>query len=224
MILTTRPIDAWPGTLRRDFDRTAGPFTAAHSSTLNDLDRELEALRATNPVLQMAITERDCRLDGQIRADARPTHPGVILAFDSIHGPLQYATDAFRSSDGWRAGRLAGWQQNLRAIARGLEALRSVDRYGISSSGEQYTGWKALGAGIPMPAAQMTTTDAAEFLIEHGEWRQVERRATVGEFLDCPEAWPAYYREAAKRLHPDAGGDSDAFRRLGEARDVLAGR
>src|SRR5690606_5164123 len=90
--------------------------------------------------------EDDIRLDGLPRANARPGHQGVVLAFDSKYGPLKYATDTFDR-----------WQDNLRAIALGLESLRRVDRYGITKRGEQYTGWRQLPAGgesePPMGAA-----------------------------------------------------------------------
>ncbi len=40
------------------------------------------------------------------------------------------------------------WQHNVRSIALGLEALRAVDRYGISRRGQQYAGFRAaLTAG-----------------------------------------------------------------------------
>lgn len=39
------------------------------------------------------------------------------------------------------------WQDNLRAIALGLDALRRVQRYGIVKEDEQYTGWKQLTGG-----------------------------------------------------------------------------
>lgn len=46
------------------------------------------------------------------------------------------------------------WQINLRAIALGLEALRKLDRYGITSRGEQYTGWRAIEA---TPSSEFAT-------------------------------------------------------------------
>lgn len=45
---------------------------------------------------------------------------------------LVYATDACQF-----------WQHNVRSIALGLEALRAVDRFGISRRGEQYAGFRA---------------------------------------------------------------------------------
>ena len=85
-----------------------------------------------------------------------PKGPAVIIAFESKHGPLKYATDVF---DHWHA--------NLRAIALGLEALRKVERYGITQRGEQYTGFRTWNSGIEMPAAQMTELEALEFLRIH---------------------------------------------------------
>lgn len=210
MNVTFRPIDVWPGELRRA--RSNSPFKAGYQDTLQLLDRELVHLRAKNIVIQLALTETEIRLDGLPRADARPVHPGVVLAFDSIHGPLKYATDVYEGST-WN--RQVGWQANLRAIALGLEALRRVDRYGITKRGEQYTGWKALGAGIAMPATTGfdTLEGAIAFLHEHAgdtEWD-----------YDDPAGVARAYRTAARQLHPDAGGDPDLFKRLGEAKRML---
>lgn len=223
MRLVHRPIEVWPGEPTPAHKRQRSPFTTRDTSsewswrrkdvplsdTLELLDRELRALGVRDEaVLQVAVRERDLRLDGQLRADARPEHPGIILNFKSRHGELSYACDTFTT-----------WQANLRAIAKGLEALRLVDRYGIGQ-GRQYTGYRAIGAGTPMPAAAMTVEDAARFLIEHGEWGDVS--ATVDEILDAgSDVRAAYFREAAKKLHPDAGGNPELFKRLVEARDLL---
>jgi len=208
--VTFRPIDTWPGELRRS--RATSPFKAGYQDTLHLLDRELVHLRAKNIVIQLAVSEDQIRLDGMPRADARPSHPGVILAFDSMHGPLKYSTDVYENAN-W--ARQVGWQANLRAIALGLEALRKVDRYGITKRGEQYTGWKALGGGVAMPAASgfASIEDAIAFLHEHApgvEWD-----------YDQPDQVVRAYRAAALTLHPDVGGDPEQFKRLGEARRML---
>jgi hypothetical protein len=110
--LQFRPIDEWPG--GKIAPRPA-PFRASYGKTLSLLERELDQLHARNIILQVALDERDIRLDGQPRARARARHPGVILAVDSKYGPLKYATAEFTT-----------WDDNLRAIALGLEALRKV--------------------------------------------------------------------------------------------------
>lgn len=211
MRLIARPIDQWPDTLLGEAGRSYSRFGASWSDTADLLKREVELLGGHEVVLQMAITESDCRNDGWIRATARPAHPGVIVSFDSKHGPLRYWTDEF--TDGGR-GHLNGWQSNVRAVALGLEALRKVDRYGIARSGEQYRGWNALPAGTAMPAA-LTVESAIAFLHEHApgvEWD-----------WDQPDQVRRAYRAAALRLHPDKGGDPADFRRLQGAAELLLG-
>jgi hypothetical protein len=113
--------------------------------------------------------------------------------------------------EGQLRNTLPGWQMNARAIALGLEALRKVDRYGITKRGEQYTGWSALPPATPMGAAKMTADDALEFLRASADWN-------AGPDSDEPEQIDRAYRAAAKRLHPDAGGSTKDFQKLQEAR------
>lgn len=213
--LTYRPIEHWPGDLTKD--RKPTPFRSKFNDTLALLSSEIEHLGAHSVVLQLALEDAEIRRDGTPRANSHPRHPGVIVAFETKkHGPMQFATDVF---DGYWSGQ-TGWHANLRAIALGLQALRAVDRYGITRRGEQYTGWQALPPGISMPPARMSVEDAAQFLIDHGEWGG--EKATVPDLLaGGPEAIVAYYREAAKRLHPDVGGDTERFKRLQDAKQVL---
>lgn len=225
MRLVVRPIDVWPGTLTPEGKRQYAQFSASWSDTVDLLEREAKHLGVRDDVvLQLAVTERDCRLDGWIRADARPTHPGAIVSMETRHGPLRYSTDLFTGSGhGYSYGRrtLPGWQANVRAIALGLEALRKVDRYGIAKGGEQYVGYRQLGAGTPMgPAGSLTVEQAAVLLCdataeEVGEDpRDVDRVISVATAL---------WRDAAKKHHPDVGGDPEYFRRLTEAKDLLVG-
>jgi hypothetical protein len=207
-------ISLWPGVLTKRRERSR--FQSTWTATVDLLDRELGMISARKVVCEMAISYTDLRNDGKIRASARPEHPGVILSFETKYGPLRYACDRFDD-----------WQDNVRAIALGLEALRKLDRYGITTRGEQYTGWKALPSGIEMPERQMTTEEAAAFLIEYGEVPMAETPATVEDLFDCletpggREVIAGYYRRAAKRLHPDSGGDDTLFRRLTEAKELL---
>lgn len=136
-----RPIVLWPEAETRTRQRS--PFSSSYTATKDLLYREIRALGATSAVLQLAVTEQDIRLDGDLRANARPTHPGVIVSFESRHGSLRYACDTYLS-----------WQDNVRAIALTLEKLRAVDRYGAAKGGEQYTGWKALPSGNGAPSAE----------------------------------------------------------------------
>lgn len=199
MNITYRPIDVWPGeqTKNRQWSRFDTPW----NQTLELLDRELRHLGAKNVIFQIALREEDFRrTDGQPRANANAAHPRVILAFDSKFGPLKYSTDTY-----------ADFQANVRAIAVSLEALRKVDRHGVSKRGEQYTGWKALP---PSTQPAMSTEGAARFL---ERWGDVPHEAILAN----PASLHGAYRNATKRLHPDAGGDTEKFQMLQEAKRVL---
>ena len=108
-------------------------FKAKWDSTLELLGRETDLLDASVVVLQLDVIEGDIRRDGMLRASAKVGFPGVRVSFDSKHGPLTYATDRYEQL---YSDDMPGWQANVRAVALALEALRAVDRYGISSSGE----------------------------------------------------------------------------------------
>ena len=186
------PID-WRGP--RTVKRKPSPFRASWSQTVALLHRELVHLGATDILLQLAVRDRDIRLDGWVRANASPSDPGVVLTFESRdYGALSYPCDRFTS-----------WQDNVRAIALALEALRKVDRYGVTRRGEQYRGWKALPPGrgtIPVqtPLAAVNTLAGRAGLT-----------VMAGEVLASPAMGRALYRAAARAAHPDKGGSREAW-------------
>lgn len=199
--IITRPLEPWHDPITTD--RPRSPFSAHWTDTLDLLSRETAALGATLVVLQIDITEADLRRDGLIRAGARIAFPGVRVAFESNRGPLMFATDTYPH-----------WQANVRAVALGLEALRRVDRYGITRKGEQYVGWQALPSGANV---RMTREEAAAFLAEAQDaW-------AAADLLADTEAVKRAYRTAAKRHHSDVGGNDPLFARITAARDVLLG-
>jgi hypothetical protein len=150
-------------------------------------------------------------LDPLLRARARVDFPGAKVSFQSDHGPLTYATDAY---DQLYTGSMPGWQANVRAIALSLQALRAVDRYGVTGSGEQYRGWTAIGAA---PAEKTLTIDAAvQILAPH--WP-----GPASDLRTSEAAVTAAFRAGARVHHPDAGGTAAAFRLISSARDVLLG-
>jgi hypothetical protein len=195
-----RPLAAWPDPVTRD--RQRGPFSAPWAKTLALLGRETEYLGAQIVVLQVDAPAGQIRNDGMLYARARVDFPGVRIAFNSVHGPLTYATD-----------RYDHWQNNVRAVALGLEALRAVDRYGITKRGEQYRGW----TGIAAEPAAMTPERAAEFIAE-----QSGRRWPARSILTDPDVLGQAYRAAARNHHPDAGGVAAEFDRLTKARDLIS--
>jgi hypothetical protein len=200
--MTFRPIDKWPSKLTPDWERRRAPFKAKWMDTVGLLERELRMLDAEHTVVQVALDESQIRLDGRPRAAAVASHPGVIIAFDSKHGPLQYSTDKYES-----------WQENIRAIALALESLRRVDRYGVSKQGEQYKGWR-----------QLTQTTGPHFAGkgEAAEWlADIIGYYDASDILDFDDRARDAYISAAKKLHPDAGGSEGEFRKLVLAKEVL---
>lgn len=200
--IVTRPLGPWLDPVTPD--RPRSPFKAAWADTLDLLSRETWMLGATLVVLQIDVTEADLRRDGLIRANARVAFPGIRVAFESRRGPLTFATDMYPD-----------WQSNIRAAALGLEALRRLDRYGITKRGEQYVGWQALPSGANV---RMTPEEAAAFLAEaQDEW-------PADALLVNSEAVRRAYRAAAKRHHSDVGGNDALFAPITAARDVLLTR
>ena len=151
MAHTFRPLPTWPheetkprrhaqfkSPGRMDPDRGYIPGTRVDwNQTLRELEYEVWALGGEDILIGVGLAESDIRLDGLPRANARPvSHPGVEISFDSRYGRLTYATDVFHD-----------WRDNVRAIAKGLEALRAVDRWGVAKRGQQYAGFALLSAG-----------------------------------------------------------------------------
>lgn len=117
-------------------ERIAGRRIGYHQ-TLRELEYEIDHLDGGDVVIGVGLSEADIRLDGAPRANARPmAHPGVEVSFDSRYGRLSYATDVF-----------VDWRDNVRAVTKGLEALRAVERWGVSKRGQQYAGFALLTAG-----------------------------------------------------------------------------
>ena len=123
------------------------------------------------------------RIDGEPRSGQRtPAAPGVAVYFVRKGKPLAFACDQHPKPE-----------QNLRAIVQHLEAMRGMDRWGVGSLDQAFTGYQALPEdSSPEP------------------WWSV-----LG-FSEQPHAGSGFadvlrsaYRAAAQRAHPDKGG-SDA--------------
>lgn len=196
-----RPLVDWSGP-RTDAGarRSRYAFKAGWSSTEELLERELFYLDARDVVLQVAVRDSDLRVDGTLRANARqPSDPGVRLIATTRHGDLSWQTDV-----------CAFWQHNVRSIALGLEALRAVDRYGISQRGQQYRGWREIEAG----SGHTTEAEACQVL-----WAWSGVKVTPGE---SEQSLRARWREARAASHPDRnGGNSTGWHAVEDAARTL---
>ncbi|WP_193613129.1 molecular chaperone DnaJ [Nocardioides lijunqiniae] len=207
MRYTVRPLSdrTWLGTMGKEATR----FGAKWGSTLELLDREVGALQGRDVVLEIDVAETDLKLNGELRANARLTSSAVVLAFESKHGPMQYRCDRFYTN--W-AHQGPEWQHNVRAIALTLEALRAVDRYGATETGQQYAGFKALPAGHAMPASHMTRDEALLTLHRHSNAYDTD-------------PIEVHHKRARAAVHPDRlGGDRTLWDQVEQAAGVLGVR
>lgn len=209
MRYTVRPISdrTWLGSMGKEATR----FKSKWGSTLELLDREVGALKGRDVVIEIDVTESDLKLNGELRANAKPSSSAVVLAFESKHGPLMYRCDRFYTP---YYGQGPEWQHNLRAIALTLEALRAVDRYGATETGQQYAGFKALPGGRAMPASHMTTVEACRILSELSG-----TPITPGE---SEQSVRARLRTARAAAHPDRNnGNRELWDQVEQASVVL---
>jgi hypothetical protein len=198
------PIQKWskkptPSYSRRD------RFSAPWSKTLDLLERELVKLRAKEIVIEAFFHPSDIRNDGWPRSNARASQPGVILRFTTKKGIMEFACDRF-----------ADWQQNLRAIALGLEKLRMIDEYGIIEVEEQqYTGWLKLPAASATDEAQQL----ALILCKYAATDETKAKTVVVDQKMFESVW----REAVRRTHPDQNPERSGadFNNVIQARDRL---
>lgn len=166
------------------------------------LTSEIEKLDAHGAIAVRVDVERGgIRRDGMLRAAAKVRFPGVVVSFESRFGPLSYATDAYDH-----------WQANVRAIALSLRALRAVDRYGVSRSGEQYVGWRALEAS-PIGVFFDSASDALFWL--RTEACLIYGKMTVVDTFSVKNL----VRAVSKTVHPDVNnGNREKWDRLEEAK------
>lgn len=186
MRATFRPLPAWP---YPEQPHRPATFKVTYARTLQDLEREIEHLGGSELMIGLVTDESQIRIDGFMRSDAKVRHSGVEVSFEVPDGRrLTFHTDV-------HSGYTNSWQDNLRAIALGLEALRAVQRYGITTGlGEQYAGFAALTAGGPD--------------LEKGR-KLVERAGGI--------------RQALMAHHPDRGGDARDFADVQAYRDSVGG-
>ncbi len=185
---TFRPLTQWPPGPRTG-TKKSGQFKATWLQTLDLLEYELGKLRARDVVIQIEDPEgiKGIRNDGSIRIVSTKFYrnlSGIVLSFESPKGNISMPCD-----------RYDYWQDNLRAIALSLEALRAVDRYGVTKGNEQYRGWAKLEA----PSNGMDRSKALEVIA-----------SILGVPREAVNTNPAaFIKEARIRYHPDSTTDKD---------------
>jgi len=157
------------------------------ADALGRLQDELDRVGARQPIVSSNL---ETRLDGLPRSgQAEPCDPGVALYFQLGGQPHCMPCDTY--------DRVA---DNIAAIAKHIEATRAIDRFGVASVKEMFTGFQAL----PAPGARRP-------------WREV---LLFGPEMLRPnrDMVEKRFRELAKERHPDAGGSADAMSELNAAK------
>lgn len=167
----------WPRTNNRDHSRFR---TATFSKARAEIFAELERMGATDEILS---TDIPLKKDGQPYAVYRLDDPGVAVYFKYKGRPMVFACDKF-----------LGIEENMWAIAKTINAIRGIERWGASEMMERaFTGFEAL----PEPES----------------WR------TVLGHHDTVEGVEKAYRLQMKHSHPDVGGSNEMVHTLNKARD-----
>jgi hypothetical protein len=152
------------------------------------LQTELDRLGVSYITLS---TNVELRLDGLPRSDrADPTDPGAAVYFTLKGKQTVLACD--------RWDRVA---DNIIALAKHIEALRGMDRWGVGTAEQAFAGYQALPAAI--------------------DWRDV-----LGFDMDAhpdPAEIHRAFRRKSKAAHPDIGGSRAAWDRLQAAYDAAMG-
>lgn len=165
---------------------TYGGFAYKKSLTIADalrrLQDEIDRIGARDFVLSSNLRRN---LDGSPKSgQAEPEDPGVVLYFTLKGKPICMPCDTYRRA-----------ADNIAAIAKHIEATRAIERYGVASIAEMFSGFTALPApkspweilGVP-PGSDADTIRGA-------------------------------HRRKATTVHPDTGGSTAAMAELNAARD-----
>lgn len=182
---------AWPLGYKRTTYRQNSPFRQSLDRSQRALHDEVRRMGGTNLVIS---TDLPVRNDGGIYAaylDKLIPDPGVAVYFKYKGKEVVMCCDRYRRV----------WE-NIYALAKGIEALRGMERWGVSEFLDRaFTGFTAL------PPA-------------YGE---VVRQKNWWEILLCSQhdtdaVVKDSYRMLAKKYHPDSpSGDTVRFQELNAA-------
>ena len=209
-----KPITEWIGTETKYPKRSQ--FKQTYANTKKILEFELDKLGAleSSLLIEMFINDGDLRNDGELRANARPYRQGVRLSFTRISRRLRNQTTGDIRNEtqtlSYPCDAFDDWQDNLRAIALSLEALRKVERYGVFK-------YEDMVSRLALPAAADNSREQNAYLF-------------LAKYSGCTLseiAKDAAYRRKAfvrclQKLHPDnPRGDNELFLKLYEIKNFL---
>lgn len=175
----------WPAGYQRSRSRSRARFKTSFARSRDGLINELRLIGASYPVISSNIP---LRKDGLPYAGVSSPHdPGVACYF------LWKGQQKVLASDRW--DRV---EDNLHAIELAVQAIRGLDRWGVSQMLDRaFAGFTAL------PAPQGSS-----------DWWQVLDVSRTCSIDDVEKA----YRKQIMKAHPDQGGSHEAVLRVNSAR------
>lgn len=194
---------SWPAGRARTsyFQREHAKFDVSFARARDNIVREVALLAGGRygPDPQIVIsTNIALRRDGLPLANQRqPEDPGVAVYFLYKKRQMSFACD-----------RWLKIEHNMQAIAKTIEALRGIARWGTGDMLEAaFTGFAAL----PPPSSGNTAAAPGA----RRSWRDV-----FGTGVTNRAQLQDVYRRLAAAYHPDRGGDPAKMAELNTARDA----
>lgn len=181
---------AWPQGRPRTEKRLIGysRFDITPDRAQREMRIEIQRMKGKDIIIS---TNLRVRQDGGIYATDLgkvPNDAGVAVYFDRKGDRVCFSCDQY----------LRVWE-NMRAIGKTIEALRSIERWGASEMLDRaFVGFTAL----PSPEAAK-------------HWRVI--LGVKSDASPSLDRLKSRYKELAKKRHPDQGGTNDQFQELQRA-------
>lgn len=198
---------------RTDWQGKPYKITRKASLTIEQAQRrlsdELARLGAKSVVISSDLR---LRLDGLPYSQQRePADPGVAVYFQLLGKPHCLSCDAWdRAAD------------NLAAIAKHIDAMRGMERWGVADIATLFAGFKALPAATVTEWRPRTAEEAAEWVA-----RTAKMASTISgnaaSVLSSKDVFDSMYRIIAKSSHPDTNGGKETveWRVLQAAKELI---
>jgi hypothetical protein len=176
---------AWPAGQPRARSRGSSKFRERSlASAFQELKAELTRLGAQYIVIS---TNVPLKANGEPYSDpGRMPDPGVATYFKLRGKSYALACD-----------RWSTVEENIYALAKHIEAMRGMERWGVGSVEQTFAGFK-----------QLTSESEPDWWVVLG----LDARASVDQIL-------AAHRAKAMAAHPDRGGTTEQMTRVNVARD-----
>lgn len=176
----------WPDGYKRTQYKIKSQFKQTMEKAQNFLRQEVSRLRATELIISTNIPVRN---DGGLYADymkRKIEDPGAAIYFKYKNKDVSLCCDRYETV----------WE-NIYALGKGIEALRGLERWGVSEFLDRvFTGFTAL----PPP------------VVTRYWWTVLGCSRT-----DDEEQIKFKYRLLVKQHHPDAGGNTQRFQEIQQA-------